>query len=259
MQNLIDLTCEQKNDITCKQLSDKYNAKEENKYKTNPKKIGSIVRNDFKLKTERITSGENKGQTRIILHTEKIKSLCLRFNIEIPEELHYLHQVHRKIKLRVKIVNIVRDFTDNEKEVDRNESQRFDSSFPLLNDDELTHQEKEIRNKLPTFEKSSQEYANVYSQWFALRDEGEKEVFGNLSPLQTSKYMEKKQLSKKSAIRLQTILSKRMGRKLSDSELVEAYNNLMGFAYALVDLVPYEENLNIKESLDISHPNAVSS
>jgi len=71
--------------------------------------------------------------------------------------------------------------------------------------------------------------------------------------------MEKKQLSKKSAIRLQTILSKRMGRKLSDTELLEAYNNLMGFAYALVDLVPYEENLNIKGSLDIPHPSIVSS
>jgi len=71
--------------------------------------------------------------------------------------------------------------------------------------------------------------------------------------------MVKKQLSEKSAARLQNILSKRFGRKLSDSELIEAYNNLMGFAYALVDLVPYEENLDIKESLDMPHPNIVSS
>ncbi len=62
--------------------------------------------------------------------------------------------------------------------------------------------------------------------------------------------MEKKQLSKKSAKKLQAILSKRMGRKLSDAELVEAHNNLMGFAYALVDLVPFEDRDYFKDILD---------
>jgi hypothetical protein len=43
-------------------------------------------------------------------------------------------------------------------------------------------------------------------------------------------------LTRESATKLQTILSKRLGRLLSQSELEEAYENLMDFAMALVDL-----------------------
>lgn len=39
-----------------------------------------------------------------------------------------------------------------------------------------------------------------------------------------------------SAAKLEKILSKRMGRKLSQEELEEAYDALMEFAFALVDL-----------------------
>lgn len=46
----------------------------------------------------------------------------------------------------------------------------------------------------------------------------------------------KKQLTEESASKLQKILSKRLGRSLSNSELIEAYNNLMAFAYALIEL-----------------------
>lgn len=45
-----------------------------------------------------------------------------------------------------------------------------------------------------------------------------------------------RKLTAESAIKLQRILSKRLGRLLSDKELQEAYNNLMEYAYALVDL-----------------------
>lgn len=50
-------------------------------------------------------------------------------------------------------------------------------------------------------------------------------------------------LSNQSAIKLQSILSKRIGRELSEDELEEAYANLMDFAYSLADL-------NAPESID---------
>lgn len=43
-------------------------------------------------------------------------------------------------------------------------------------------------------------------------------------------------LTKESANKLQRILSKRFGRELSEIELEQAYDALMGFAEALVDL-----------------------
>lgn len=43
-------------------------------------------------------------------------------------------------------------------------------------------------------------------------------------------------LTKESAIKLQKILSKRFNRQLSDQELEQAYEALMGFAEALTDL-----------------------
>ena len=43
-------------------------------------------------------------------------------------------------------------------------------------------------------------------------------------------------LTPESAEKLQKILSKRVGRKLTKEELEEAYEGLMGFAYALLDL-----------------------
>lgn len=45
-----------------------------------------------------------------------------------------------------------------------------------------------------------------------------------------------RQLTLESATKLQKILSKRIGRELSDKELEEAYDALMGFAIALVEL-----------------------
>lgn len=45
-----------------------------------------------------------------------------------------------------------------------------------------------------------------------------------------------RQLTPEAAIKLQRILSKRIGRELSEKELEEAYESLMGFAIALVEL-----------------------
>jgi hypothetical protein len=55
----------------------------------------------------------------------------------------------------------------------------------------------------------------------------------------------RRKLKKDSAAKLQRILSKKFGRLLTDQELEEAYNNLMGFAFALIDLKPKEEVENI--------------
>lgn len=86
LQNLVTITCTQSSDITLQQLAEQYNEGKELKEKITAKKAGSIIRNEFKLKTERITSGEKKGQYRIVLHAEKIQALCLRFNVEIPKQ-----------------------------------------------------------------------------------------------------------------------------------------------------------------------------
>lgn len=51
------------------------------------------------------------------------------------------------------------------------------------------------------------------------------------------------ELTEKSAKKIQSILSKRIGRELTQAELEEAYANLMDFAYALADL-------NTSESLN---------
>lgn len=85
LTTLIGLTCE-KAPITVKALADKYNVGKVEHDQVNARKAGSAVRNDLKLKTGRITSGENKGQYEIILNSEIIKSLCLRYGIDIPEQ-----------------------------------------------------------------------------------------------------------------------------------------------------------------------------
>ena len=162
LQNLIDLTCEQKNDVTCKQLADKYNAHDEVKYKITAKKAGAIVRNEFKLKTERITSGANKGQTRIVLHKEKIQTLCLRFNIDIPEES---------------------SLSSPSSPQDQTQSEDSElSEDPRGNDNDLKQKEKELREKLSLFEKSSKEYDEMYRQWFALREKGVQRGLWNFVP-----------------------------------------------------------------------------
>ncbi len=45
-------------------------------------------------------------------------------------------------------------------------------------------------------------------------------------------------LTIQSANKFQAIMTKRLGRSLSDDELQETYDNLMDFAYALVNMVP---------------------
>lgn len=57
-------------------------------------------------------------------------------------------------------------------------------------------------------------------------------------------------LSEQSAVRLQEILSKRFGRKLTEVELQTAYTNLMEFAYALIDLAPSKYPLEANNTLD---------
>lgn len=60
-----------------------------------------------------------------------------------------------------------------------------------------------------------------------------------------------------STAKLQRILSKRLGRELSDEELEEAYDALMGFAMALIELDSNEPKINPpakKPSLFIAKP-----
>lgn len=82
---LIELTCEEEH-ITVKALTDRYNLKKEVKDQASTKKVGYVVRNEFKLKTARLTAGENKGQYEVKIDTEKIKALCMRYGVEIPEQ-----------------------------------------------------------------------------------------------------------------------------------------------------------------------------
>ncbi len=53
-----------------------------------------------------------------------------------------------------------------------------------------------------------------------------------------------RQLTPESVSKLQRILSKRVGRELTDEELEEAYYALIGFAVALVELDSNETNIN---------------
>lgn len=62
-------------------------------------------------------------------------------------------------------------------------------------------------------------------------------------------------LTQERAEKLQQILSKRMGRSLSDLELETAYKALVEFAVALVDLVPNERVIpNVQESRNDNLP-----
>lgn len=92
LQALIALTCTE-SEITLKSLSNRYSQGKDEKDKVTPRKAGHAVRNELKLKTERITSGENKGQYKIKLDSEKILSLCFRFGVDVPEESS-LHSPH---------------------------------------------------------------------------------------------------------------------------------------------------------------------
>jgi hypothetical protein len=168
LQNLVNLTCEDKKDITCQQLADKYNLGDF-KYKITAKKAGSIIRNDFKLKTERITSGENKGQTRIVLNAEKIKALCLRFSVDIPKESSLSSPSSPQVQPQSEDSEDSEDSSDNERIADS-----LNSGLSQLTDEEVIRQEKVLHFKLSQLEKNSSEYANLYNQWFTLRAEGEK-------------------------------------------------------------------------------------
>ncbi len=85
LQALVVLTCTE-SEITLKALADEYNEGRNEKDKVTPRKAGHAIRNELKLKTERITSGENKGQYRIKLDSEKILALCFRFGVDVPKE-----------------------------------------------------------------------------------------------------------------------------------------------------------------------------
>ncbi|MDD5147437.1 MAG: hypothetical protein PHV63_02720 [Candidatus Daviesbacteria bacterium] len=69
-------------------------------------------------------------------------------------------------------------------------------------------------------------------------------------------------LTKESAFKLQRILSKRFGRELSETELEQAYEALMGFAEALIDLDTPETEPTPKPSIKLrtrlNHPIANS-
>ena len=51
-------------------------------------------------------------------------------------------------------------------------------------------------------------------------------------------------LSESSASKLESILLKRIGKKLSRDELEDAYNNLMSFAHAVIELDNADEEKN---------------
>lgn len=60
-------------------------------------------------------------------------------------------------------------------------------------------------------------------------------------------------LTKESAIKLKKIFSKRINHELSDQELEQAYESLMGFAEALMDLDSPDIKLTPKSSKKSLH------
>ena len=82
---LIELTNTEE-EITVKALADQYNLEKVGKEIVSARRVGHVVREDFKLKTARLTSGTHKGQYEINIDADKVKALCLRYGIDIPEE-----------------------------------------------------------------------------------------------------------------------------------------------------------------------------
>lgn len=89
--SLIELT-KTEEEITVKALTDQYNQGKIGKEIVSARRVGHVVREDFKLKTGRLTSGKYKGLFGVRIDVGKIKALCLRYGIEIPEQssLHSL-------------------------------------------------------------------------------------------------------------------------------------------------------------------------
>ncbi len=83
--SLIELT-KTEADITVKALTDQYNQGKIGREIVSTKRVGHVVREEFRLKTGRLTAGEHKGQYGIKIDKEKLKALCLRYGVEIPEQ-----------------------------------------------------------------------------------------------------------------------------------------------------------------------------
>ncbi len=80
---LVELTCKE-SAITVQDLTDTYNKGKPEQISA--RKTGYVIRNEFKLKNKRITAGQKKGQYAIQVDPAKIRALCLRFGVEIPEQ-----------------------------------------------------------------------------------------------------------------------------------------------------------------------------
>lgn len=181
LQCLVTLTVE--NDvITVNDLAKEFNKDKEQKDKVTPKKVSVVVRNEFRFKTDRLSSGTKKGQAQIKIIEEKLKALCQRYNIEVPQQSSPSSPSSPQDQPHSDDSEDGEGSKDSEDDTERNDSRKFNSNYPLLRDDNLIRQEKELREKLPHFEKSSREYDGFYHQWFSLREEGESRGLWNFVP-----------------------------------------------------------------------------
>lgn len=84
VQILVDLIAENE-DISMKQIADKYNEGKLDKSQITSRRAGSVMRDDLKLSTVRATSGVHKGKFIVVWSDEQILKLCTKYGIEIPE------------------------------------------------------------------------------------------------------------------------------------------------------------------------------
>lgn len=165
--NLVELISVNTGDITVQDLAAKFNDGKQKENCITSRKAGSIIRNDFKLKTERLSSGEKKGQYGIKLDYEKIKTLCLKYGIDIPEgsSLHSPSSPQNQSK--------------SEDSEGSEHTSATASTFPIIsgaytinNKEELSQTEKELRNNMQDLDRNTPDYANLYSTWLKIRNAG---------------------------------------------------------------------------------------
>lgn len=153
--------------ITVNDLTEAVNINKEQKDKVTPRKVSNMVRSELKFKTERLTSGNKKGQAQIKIDYEKLKALCLRFGVDMPEQSS------------PRSPSSPRDQPQSEVSEDSERSTGTEILFPVTisnysfpTKEELINKEKELRNAMQGLNQNSPEYEKIYHPWFAIRDKG---------------------------------------------------------------------------------------
>lgn len=84
IQTVVDLLDIGKDQVTAKDFADRFT--EHGSYPISSRKAGSIFKNDLHLSTEKVTTGEFKGRSALVLDKQKILDLCDRYGVDYPKQ-----------------------------------------------------------------------------------------------------------------------------------------------------------------------------